>query len=95
MKTFRSTRDGSSEGLVRKIGRWIDDQDYWSGTNLRAEGDPNFNFEAACAVISTGTVVEREDCINRGIDVGDLDFALLPELSEFAFPPDFPSDPAF
>lgn len=95
LKTFSSSRRSDFSGLEQLNGRWIDAEDYFSTSRNSEYSDPYFNFEAACAYIPTGIVVERGICLGLGIDVGGLGFAPLPDPSEFAFPPDFPVNPTF
>ncbi len=79
---------------VQDIGRWREDDNFWSGSVETTE--PNEpDFQAACALLSSGIVVDQQECIDRSIDVEGLNFIPFVEISDLAFPPDFPPSPTF
>jgi hypothetical protein len=89
----------------RQLGRWREGEDRFSGsTKGRLTDDPLEpvqDFSAACAVISSGLVINREKCLDSGIDVGvvgvdpgAIDFVDFLTLSDVV-PFNFPESPTF
>lgn len=78
----------------KNISQWLEDDNFWSGSQETSDtGDED--FLGACALLSTGLVVETQNCIDRNIDVTGLEFIDFLEISDLAFPPDFPPSPTF
>lgn len=86
-------RIGGGGGKESHIGRWREDDDFWSGS--RDLSGIDLDFKAACAKISTGLVVDSLECVDRGIDVTDVDFLDFLTIADIAFPADFPTTPEF
>ena len=95
---FRVDPDPADDpGIVQYIGSFLDNFDFWSGTFHLQETDGSkiVSGEDVCALISTGSETERQNCIDLGIDVGGQTFLRPAEPRDVDFPPDFPILPTF
>jgi hypothetical protein len=95
--------DADSATQRKELGRWREGNDLFSGSDKGpfAVGEPEQDFSAACAVITSGIVVNRQECLDAGIDVGvvggdpdAVDFVDFLTLSD-VIPSNFPESPTF
>ena len=88
------------ESRGNPVDSFYDDEDFWSGSYLEDPLDPASvypNFDLACARLSTGLVVEQDQCSSIGIDISDagLQFLESTTADDVAFPEEdaFPLNP--
>lgn len=105
VKTIQASNlegEGGSESFTQYTARFHEDKDFWSGSvNVDPLNPPtglNFDFQAACARISTGLVTSSGNCSDLGIDVSEVPFLnFVVDPLAIAFPDimDFPDTPTF
>jgi hypothetical protein len=76
------------------IGRWREDNDFWSGSDTSQNIDIQ-NFSDICALISTGNPSNELNCVDMGIDVADIPFLDFLTTEDIRLPADFPASPTF
>lgn len=86
---LKFTSGASNDG--RGLGRWREDQDFWSGSFDGGVGDPR-NIRDQCAQISTGSAADALLCGPKGvdIDVGETDYIDFTAVGDLVFN-DFPA----
>ncbi|MFO1463077.1 MAG: hypothetical protein U1F66_04825 [bacterium] len=106
-KTVKSTFDGietkamgGDRDLIssqKYIGRFRDDQNFWSGSFF--DKNPNTEVETVlpttCARITTASEVEQGICIDLGIDTSGEAFLPATTEADVLLPSDFPPLPPF
>ncbi|HSA59253.1 MAG TPA: hypothetical protein VLJ37_06165 [bacterium] len=78
------------------VARWKEDGDLWSGrSHTNAPGSELSELDNQCVNLLTGDGVNRSECVDAGVDVGDVPFAALPDETTLFLPKDFPETPPF
>lgn len=91
---FESTGPpGGISGSEKYVGRWKENEDFWSGKVDFESTFSNVGNLDICARLSTGNGVADGNC--AGIDTDNEEFLDLPDEDDFHFPTDFPSSPTF
>lgn len=97
VKTVKATASfsdfGGQSGNMKYVGRWKEDEDFWSGKVDFEFGPMSQENLDICARLSTGNGADDANC--AAIDTDDEAFLDLASPEDFTFPTDFPSSPAF
>ncbi len=84
-----------AQPVGRQVSRYRDSGVFWSASGENPFGDSTSSFTNACVNLDTAQAVDRQNCIDAGIDVEGEAFVDFVEDFDVQYPAGFPALPPF
>jgi hypothetical protein len=87
--------DTFSIPVGQQVSRFREDADFWSASGENPFGTVKVSYRNVCVEIAFPSPLDRQICLDLGIDVGGEEFIDFAEDADVQYPTDFPALPPF